>query len=221
MVAINTFLILTKQKYIKIYFKNPAEYWRFCCHKGYLQSRVCGTERNVLNIVKVLLVHLKLKCVCPQKATKCPWQHKLKSAVLEIFVNMTLIKAKMRDSRMCSEETPLTWEMAAHLAVALSTGKGTWRRCFLRGWATHQSPLPQAGFGAEIRLVVAFQPLAWCLALSGFSGTLCQKSWLRNVLLIHPQFPDLLPTSVKQKTWCKKTMYKQETQGVLWAKKPV
>lgn len=173
MVAINIFRILTELKYIKIYFKSPAEYLRLHCHKDHLHSRVCGRERNVLNIFKVLLVHLKLKCVCPQKATKSPWQHKLKSAVLEIFVNKTLIKVTLTcDSRMRSEETQLTWETAAHLTVTISISKGTRRWSFPCGWAAHQSPRRQMGFGAEISLVTALQPLAWCLALSGFSGTL-------------------------------------------------
>lgn len=67
MMSINIFLILTKLKYIKIYFKSPPEYLRLYCHKDYLHSRACGIERNVLNISKVLPVLLKLKCVCPRK----------------------------------------------------------------------------------------------------------------------------------------------------------
>lgn len=93
MMTINTVPVLTKLKYIKMYFKSPAEYLIPYCHKGYLHSRVSEKERNISNIFKVHLAHLKHKCVCSLKSTKSSWQHKLKSAVLEIFVDKILIRA--------------------------------------------------------------------------------------------------------------------------------
>lgn len=93
MVTIDIFLILAKLKYIKIFFKSPAEYLRPYYHKDHLHSKASGIKGNVLNIFKLLSVHLKHKCVCLQKS-KSPWQQKLKSAVLEGFVDTTLIKAR-------------------------------------------------------------------------------------------------------------------------------
>lgn len=95
MITVNIFLMLTKVKYIKIYFKSPAEYLRPYCHKEHLHNRVSGRERIVLNIIKVFLVRLKHKCVCPQKSTKSPGQNKLKPAILSIFIDSILIKTRL------------------------------------------------------------------------------------------------------------------------------
>jgi hypothetical protein len=46
MTTINMTLILTKLKYIKIDFKNPAEYLRPYCYKDSIHRRVSGMGKG-------------------------------------------------------------------------------------------------------------------------------------------------------------------------------
>lgn len=147
------------------------------------------------------------KCVCPQKS-KSPWQCKLKSAILEVFVDLTLIKVMF-----LVPEHPVErhcWQEAAvHLALPMSTHKVTWRRCFPHG---------RPGF-REISMFTAFPAPGMAPGTCWILGNSVLKYWLGDFLLVHPQFPDFLPTlMMKQKKWNEKAIYKQEMQGMLWAK---
>lgn len=75
--------------------------------------------------------------MCPQKS-RSPWQHKLKSVVLEIFVYMTLIKATVLVPK-CPIIDIVSIGDSSALAVPMSVHNGTWR-CFLHGQAAVQVP---------------------------------------------------------------------------------
>lgn len=134
-------------------------------------------------------MHLKHKCVCLQKS-KSPWQQKLKSAVLEGFVDMTLIKVRLvtlecwlkrhyRHSSQWSTWLCLWASIRGQGDDALCTGE----QCSL--------PFISLALGPRSASSLYSQPLAWGLPRGGFLGTLL-KYWLGNLLLVHPQFPDLL-----------------------------
>lgn len=130
--------------------------------------------------------------VCPQKS-RSPWQHKLKSVVLEIFVYTILIKATVLVPKSPIIDTVAIGDSSA-LAVPMSTHNGTWTWCFLHG---------QAAVQVSFVVRVLEQRLACSVysqlpELGGFSEALL-KYWLGNLLLVHPQFPDFLPTLMKQK----------------------
>ena len=63
--------------------------------------------------------------MCPQKS-RSPWQHKLKSVVLEIFVYMILIKATVLVPKSPIIDIVAIGDSSA-LAVPMSTHNGTWR----------------------------------------------------------------------------------------------
>lgn len=118
--------------------------------------------------------------VCPQKS-RSPWQHKLKSVVPEIFVYMALIKAMVLVPK-CPIIDIVAIGGSSALMVSMSTHKGTWRRCFLHGWAAVQVPFMV--WVLEQRLACSMY--SQLPELGGFS------EGLGNLLLVHPQFPDQL-----------------------------
>ena len=129
--------------------------------------------------------------VCPQKS-RSPWQNKLKSVVLEIFVYMTLIKATVLVPK-CPIIDIVSIGDSSALAVPVSVHNGTWWWCFLHGQAAVQVP-------CMVRVLeqrLACSMYSQLPELGGFSALL--KYWLGNLLLVHLQFPDFLPTLMKQK----------------------
>lgn len=129
--------------------------------------------------------------VYPQKS-RSPWKHKLKSVVLEIFVYMTLIKSMVLVPKCPILDIAAIGGSSA-LTVPMSTHKGIRQWCFLHGWAVQ---VPFMVRVLEQRL--ACSVYSQLPELGGFSEGLL-KYWLGNLLLVHPQFPDFLPTLMKQK----------------------
>lgn len=129
-------------------------------------------RRKCLEIFTVLLVLLKHECVCLWISVKSLVQHKLKSAIVEIFADMTPIKARLvilehPVKRHCWHKRQWSTWWCLWASVR---GQGDNAPCM----GEQKFSLPFIILALEQRSASSLysQPLAWGLVCAGFSGFL-------------------------------------------------